>query len=76
MKGYFKHKIYDQMLEWKKDYAPKYALFLKGARRTGKTYLAKKLGKEEYETYITISFDRASSNVNYLSPKGNRLLRN
>ena len=66
MKGYFKRKIYDQMLEWKKDYAPKYALFLKGARRTGKTYLAKKLGKEEYETYITISFDRASSNIKEL----------
>ncbi len=66
MEGYFKRKIYDQMLEWKNDYAPKYALFLKGARRTGKTYLAKKLGKEEYETYITISFDRASSNIKEL----------
>lgn len=28
--------------------------------------MAKKLGKEEYETYITISFDRASSNIKEL----------
>ncbi len=54
------------MLEWKKEYAPKYALFLKGARRTGKTYLAKKLGEEEYESFITISFDRVSSNIKEL----------
>lgn len=66
MKGYFKRKIYEQMLEWKKEYAPKYALFLKGARRTGKTYLAKKLGQEEYESYIMISFDRCSSNIKEL----------
>ena len=44
----FKRKIYAKMLEWKKDYAPNYALFLKGARRVGKSTLAQKLGKEEY----------------------------
>lgn len=66
MQGYFKRKVYDQMLDWKKEYAPKYALFLKGARRTGKTYLAKKLGEEKYESFITISFDRVSSNIKEL----------
>lgn len=66
MRQYFKRKAYDKMLEWKNEYAPKYALFLKGARRTGKTYLAERLGKEEYESYIKISFDRANSNIKEL----------
>ena len=66
MTQYFKRKVYDKMLEWKNEYAPKYALFLKGARRTGKTYLAERLGQEEYETYIKISFDRTNSNIKNL----------
>ena len=48
------------MLEWKRDYAPKYALFLKGARRVGKTTLAEKLGREAYKSYILIRFDQAN----------------
>ena len=42
------------MLKWKREYAPKYALFLKGARRVGKTTLAEKLGREEYRSYILV----------------------
>ena len=44
----FKRKVYDKMLKWKNEYAPNYSLFLKGARRVGKSTLALKLGKEEY----------------------------
>lgn len=47
----FERKIYQEMLRWKHDYAPKYALFLKGARRVGKTTLAKKLGEEAYKSF-------------------------
>lgn len=36
----FERKIYSEMLHWKEAFAPKYALFLKGARRVGKTTLA------------------------------------
>ena len=32
-----KRKTYKKLLEWKNNYAPQYALFLKGARRVGKT---------------------------------------
>ena len=41
----FERKIFQEMLQWKQHYAPNYALFLKGARRVGKTTLAEKLGK-------------------------------
>lgn len=54
----FERKIYQEMLRWKHDYAPKYALFLKGARRVGKTTLAKKLGEEAYKSHILIRFDQ------------------
>lgn len=62
----FKRKIYDKMLDWKKNKAPDYALFLKGARRVGKTTLAKKLAREEYKSYILISFDKAPDSIKNL----------
>lgn len=62
----FKRKIYDEMLKWKQEYAPKYALFLRGARRVGKTTLAEKLGKEEYRSYILVRFDQTEDSINRL----------
>lgn len=62
----FKRKIYDEMLKWKQEYAPKYALFLRGARRVGKTTLAEKLGREEYRSYILVRFDQTEDSINRL----------
>lgn len=63
----FERKIYNQMLWWKKNKAPNYALLLKAARRVGKSTLANKLGKEEYKSYIEIRFDKAPEELkNYL----------
>ena len=59
----FERKIYQEMLKWKEQFAPKYALFLKGARRVGKTTLAEKLGKEQYRSYILVRFDKASDEI-------------
>lgn len=42
-----KRKIYNKLLEWKEKYAPDYVLFLKGARRVGKTTIAEEFGKKE-----------------------------
>lgn len=55
----YERKVYKAMLEWKEKLAPDYALFLKGARRVGKTTLAEKLGREAYKTYILVRFDQA-----------------
>lgn len=63
---FFYRKAYSEMLRWKEKYAPDYALFLKGARRVGKTTLAEKLGREEYKSYIVIRFDKAPSIIKNL----------
>lgn len=44
----FERKIYNEILKWKREYAPKYALFIKGARRVGKTTLAEKSTDHTY----------------------------
>ena len=59
----FERKIYQEMLKWKVQFAPKYALFLKGARRVGKTTLAEKLGREQYRSFILVRFDMASDEI-------------
>ena len=61
-----KRKVYEKKVEWKNKYAPNYALFLKGARRVGKSTLALKLGKEEYKSYIEIRFDKAPDEIKAL----------
>lgn len=62
----FERKIYQEMLRWKEEYAPQYSLFLKGARRVGKTTLAEKLGKEAYRSYILIRFDQVDPTIKEL----------
>ena len=47
-----KRKIYEDLLTWKKEYAPQYALFIKGARRVGKTTIAEEFGAREYHSFI------------------------
>ena len=62
----FNRRIFKEILHWKEKHAPHYALFLKGARRVGKTTLAEKLGKEAYRSYLRISFDQAEESVKSL----------
>ena len=59
----FERKVYAKMLWWKENKAPNYALFLKGARRVGKSTLANKLGREQYKSYIEIRFDKAPDEI-------------
>lgn len=68
----YTRKIFDEMLRWKREYAPHYALFLKGARRVGKTTLAEKLGQEVYKSYILVRFDQANDEIRDLLVNGLR----
>ncbi len=52
----FKRKVYNQLKQWKEEYAPRYACLLEGARRVGKTTVAVEFAKNEYESYILIDF--------------------
>lgn len=62
----FKRKLYDKMLEWKREFDGKTALLIKGARRVGKSTLVEEFAKNEYESYIFIDFSIASKEVNTL----------
>ena len=54
----FKRKIYDKMLEWKRDSNGKTALLIEGARRVGKSTVVEEFARKEYESYILIDFPR------------------
>lgn len=59
----FKRKIYDRILDWKKEYDGRCALLIKGARRVGKTTVVEKFAKNEYKTFILIDFSKIDNAV-------------
>jgi predicted AAA+ superfamily ATPase len=64
-----KRKIYDRLLEWKKNEAPKAALLIDGARRVGKSWIAEEFAKNEYRSYVLIDFAKAPKEVKSLFEK-------
>ena len=54
-----KRKIYHQLLDWKEKRNGEVALLIEGARRIGKSYIVEEFGKNEYESYILIDFNKA-----------------
>ena len=62
----FKRKLYDKMLNWKKERDGKSALLIKGARRVGKSTLVEEFAKKEYDSYIMIDFSEASAEIDEL----------
>ena len=62
----FKRKIYERMLQWKRDRDGKSALLVKGARRVGKSTIVEWFARNEYESYMLIDFSRASNEVKSL----------
>ena len=58
-----KRKIYNKLLDWKKDSAGQTALLIDGARRVGKSYIATEFARAEYKTFLLIDFSNVSSDV-------------
>jgi predicted AAA+ superfamily ATPase len=54
-----KRDIYQKLLEWK-DSERRKPLLLKGARQTGKTYILKEFGNNEYENVFYFNFEEES----------------
>ena len=52
----FKRKIYEKLMEWKKESDGRTALLVEGARRIGKSTVVENFAKNEYESYILIDF--------------------
>ncbi len=63
---FFKRKLYDKMLRWKNERKGTSALLIEGARRVGKSTLAKTFAQNEYKSYILIDFSKASKRINEL----------
>ena len=58
-----KRKIYDKILQWKQSCNGKKALLIEGARRIGKSTVAEEIGKNEYKSYVSIDFNKASKKI-------------
>jgi predicted AAA+ superfamily ATPase len=61
-----KRKLYDRLLEWKKNASGETALLIEGARRVGKSYLVEKFAKAEYKSYLFIDFNKVGDEVRAL----------
>lgn len=59
----FKRKIYNEILEWKINRSDKYALLVKGARRTGKSTIVEEFAKNEFKSHILIDFAHTSKDI-------------
>ncbi|MBN2918782.1 ATP-binding protein [Holdemanella biformis] len=60
---FFKRKVYDKLLEWKKLYSDRYAVLLEGARRVGKSTIAESFAMNEYKSYILIDFSKTTNKI-------------
>lgn len=60
----FKRKIYEKLVEWKKESDGRTELLVEGARRIGKSTVVENFAKNEYESYILN--DKLSTNLGYL----------
>ncbi len=58
-----KRKIYDKLIDWKKNDSRRTALLIDGARRVGKSYIAEEFAKSEYKSHLIIDFNRAGNDL-------------
>ncbi len=59
----FRRKIYNKLLEWKREDHGTSAVLLNGARRVGKSYIAEMFAKREYRNYVQIDFTKADDRI-------------
>ena len=61
-----RRKIYQKLLEWKKESGGKTALLIDGARRVGKSWIAEEFAKREYASYVLVDFSKAGPKLKRL----------
>ncbi len=54
----FRRKVYQELLEWKRQENGSTALLLEGARRIGKTTVVEEFARNEYRSYILVDFSK------------------
>ena len=62
----FYRKAYDSLVRWKNESKGRRALLLEGARRVGKSTLAKEFASKEYKAHLIIDFSEASQELKNL----------
>ena len=65
----FKRKIYDKLLEWKRNGSRECALLIDGARRVGKSFIVETFAKQEYRSYLILDFTHAKQEIKDLFHK-------
>ena len=58
-----KRKIYNKLLNWKKESNGEYALLIDGARRVGKSYIVRQFAEKEYSSYVMLDFNLVSKSI-------------
>lgn len=62
----FRRKIYDKLVQWKRESNGRTALLVEGARRVGKSTVVEEFARKEYESYILIDFSKAARAIREL----------
>lgn len=56
-------KAYEKLLEWKREPSGKTAMLIEGARRVGKSTIAKRLGEREFRSFVLVDFNNVSKKI-------------
>ena len=59
-------KIYQQLLDWKRNSQGHTSLLIEGARRVGKSYIVNEFGRKEYRSFVVIDFNQAGPAIREL----------
>lgn len=59
----FKRKLYEKLLDWKNNRSGRTAVLIEGARRVGKSTLARQFAENEYESYVMIDFSLVKKDI-------------
>lgn len=62
----FRRKLYKKLLEWKLENQGRTSILIEGARRVGKSTLARQFAKNEYKSFIMIDFSKVSARIKRL----------
>ncbi len=62
----FRRKVYNELLAWKREDNGSTAILIKGARRIGKSTIARAFAGNEYRSYILIDFTQCSEDIRAL----------
>ncbi len=56
-------KAYDKLVSWKQESNGSTAILIDGARRVGKSHLAKRFAKNEYRSHLIIDFSKVGNEI-------------